>query len=108
MRTVIFEGDTLTVIRAFPEPARQRCGYEIDRVQRELEPLDWKPFPTIGPGVCEIRIRLDMQYRVIYSTRHKNRLHILHAFVKKTQKTRAADIDMARRRLKALVRRESK
>jgi phage-related protein len=107
MRTVIFEGNTLDVIREFPDQARQRCGHEIDRMQRGLEPIDWKPFPSIGPGVVEIRFWLDKQYRVICTTRDKNRLHVLHAFVKKTQKTRKADVDLARRRLKALIQRES-
>lgn len=106
MRTVTFEGNTLDVIRGFPDQARQRCGYEIDRVQRDLEPDDWKHFSSIGPGVFEIRIRLDKQYRVIYITRRINKLHILHAFVKKTQKTRKIDVDIAKRRLKALLWRE--
>ncbi len=102
MRTVIFEGSSLEMIRNFPDDARNRAGYEIDRVQRDLEPENWKPFPSIGQGVREIRIQLGQQYRVIYIAKFDNKLHILHAFQKKTQKTRKADIELAKSRLKKL------
>jgi len=32
IKKVVFEGDSLEVIRAFPDRARQRAGYEIDRI----------------------------------------------------------------------------
>lgn len=48
--------DQLAVIRALPDNARHRAGYKIDRVQRDKEPENWKPFSAIGQGVREIRI----------------------------------------------------
>lgn len=33
MKSVVFEGGTLQRIRSFPDAAKQRAGYEIDRVQ---------------------------------------------------------------------------
>ena len=44
-------------LRAFPVLARREAGYQINAVQHGNEPDDWKPMPTIGPGVREIRIR---------------------------------------------------
>lgn len=106
MRNVVFEGDTLLRIRSFPEAAKQRAGYEIDRVQRDKEPDSWKPFSTVGQGVREIRIQINGQYRVLYIAKFDNKVHILHAFEKKSQKTKQADIDLAKHRLKNLVGRE--
>lgn len=105
MRSVIFEGDSLAMIRKFPDEARHRSGYEIDRVQRDLEPENWRPFPSIGQGVREIQIQMGRQYRIIYTVKIADQVHILHAFQKKTQKTRKSDIELAKSRLKAIINR---
>jgi phage-related protein len=53
-------------IRAFPANARRDAGFELHRVQQGLDPDDWKPMPTIGPGVREIRIHTDLEHRLFY------------------------------------------
>ena len=105
MRTVVFEGNTLEIIRQLPDDARQRTGYEIDRVQRDIEPENWKPFSAVGQGVREIRVQVGKQYRIMYIAKFENKIHILHVFEKKTQKTRSSDIQIAKNRLKAVNRR---
>ncbi len=105
MRTVVFEGDTLEVIRNLPDNARLRTGYEIDLVQRDKEPENWKPFPSVGQGVREIRVQVDRQFRVMYLVKFENKVHVLHVFEKKTQKTRNTDIKIAKSRLKAVISR---
>ena len=70
MKPVQFLGDSLQCLRDFPADARQDAGYQLDKVQRGLHPDDFKPMPTIGKGVEEIRIRDDSGiYRVIYTAR---------------------------------------
>ncbi len=108
MRLVVFEGNTLDAIRQFPDDARIRAGFEIDRVQRDLEPDNWKPFSSIGQGVREIRIQIGEQFRVIYLAKFDNKVHVLHVFQKKTQKTRLSDIEIAKNRLKSVIRRYQK
>jgi phage-related protein len=44
-------------LRDFPQDARREAGHELYQVQKGLDPSDWKPMPTIGAGVREIRIR---------------------------------------------------
>jgi phage-related protein len=67
---VQFLGDSLQCLRDLPADARQDAGYQLDKVQRGLQPDDFKPMPTIGKGVEEIRIRDDSGiYRVIYTAR---------------------------------------
>ena len=101
MKQVVFMGDALAQIRSFPPGARQDAGFQIDKVQRDELPDEWKPMKTIGKGVREIRIKeASGQYRVIYLTRLKDSVYVLHAFQKKTRQTRKSDIDLARKRLR--------
>jgi phage-related protein len=62
MRIVVFEGNTLQLIRRLSSDTRHRSSYEIDRVQRDKGPENWKPFPQLGGGVREICIQLDRQF----------------------------------------------
>ena len=99
---IIWHGDSLSRIRHFPDGARQDAGFQLGRVQQGLEPRDWKPMTIVGPGVVEIRIHVGIEYRVLYVARHGHSVHVLHAFVKKTQKTKIADIELARTRYRDL------
>ena len=66
MNAIVFVGDSLKRLRAFPESARHDAGYRLDKVQRGQTPDDFKPMPSIGKGVAEIRIWDDSgTYRVI-------------------------------------------
>ena len=56
MKPVCFLGDALKCLRAFPPGARQDAGRQLDRVQRGQLPDDFKPMPTIGKGVEELRL----------------------------------------------------
>ena len=56
MRPVRFLGDSLICLRDFPEDARHDAGYQLDKVQRGDQPDDFKPMPSLGTGVEEIRI----------------------------------------------------
>jgi phage-related protein len=51
MKPVSFLGNSLDEVRSFPDDARRDVGFQIDRLQRGLDPDDWKPMKTIGPGV---------------------------------------------------------
>ena len=55
---------------------------------------------SIGKGIREIRIKeASGHYRVIYLANLENAVYVLHAFRKKSRKTRISDIDLARQRL---------
>ena len=53
-----FVGPSLDDLRNFPDEARRAAGFELRAVQSGVEPSDWKPMQTIGPGVNEIRIHV--------------------------------------------------
>jgi phage-related protein len=98
LKRIVWHGDSLERIRSFPDDARQDAGYELERVQRNLEPRDWTPMKAAGAGVIEIRVHAGGEYRVFYVAKFKDAVHVLHAFVIKTQKTRRAEIELAAKR----------
>jgi len=102
VRAVVFLGDSLSRLREFPESARATAGFQLHQLQLGLDPDDWKPMGSIGPGVREIRIRdASGAFRVIYLAKLEDRVLVLHAFQKKTQRTAQKDIDLAAARLRA-------
>lgn len=104
-KPVEFRGDALDELRSFPEAARRAAGFQIDRLQRGYDPEDWKPMPSVGKGVREVRIRDEAgAFRVIYLTKLEDAVYVLHCFQKKTQKTATGDIELARNRYKELMR----
>jgi phage-related protein len=91
-----FVGTSHDDLKAFPDEARRDAGFNLDFVQRGLEPENWKPMKTVGPGVKEIRVRdATGAYRVVYLATRPEAVYVLHCFQKKTQKTRKADIELA-------------
>lgn len=100
---VVWEGDCLDVVRSFPKPVREDLGADIRRLQVGERPLNSRPMPSIAQRVYELR-QMDENgwYRVIYLGKVGNRLHMLHAFVKKSAKTSRNDLAIAAARLKAV------
>ena len=89
----------------FPVIVRRKAGFQLDRVQRGIDPDDWKPMTLIGSGVKEIRIReTSGAFRIIYVASFAEAVFVLHAFQKKTQKTTAQDLALATARFKDLLR----
>lgn len=105
MKEIEWEGSSKDDVRAFPLDARMDAGYQLDKVQRGKDPDKWKPMSTIGPGVREIILSEDSgAFRVLYITNIGDRVHVLHAFQKKTQQTSEQDKRIARARLKVIKR----
>jgi len=107
-KPVVWLGSALDDLRAFPEEARRSAGHEIHLVQKGLEPSDWKPMPSVGPGVMELRIHSQLEHRVFYIAKFPEAVFVIHAFQKKTRKTAKHDIDLAKHRHAELIRKRSK
>ena len=105
LKPIIFCGNSLDDLRSFPCMARREAGHQLDQVQNGLEPDDWKPMKTIGPGVKEIRIRDDAgAFRVVYVAKFTDGVYVLHCFQKKTEKTSKKDLDLAAKRYSDVLR----
>jgi phage-related protein len=96
-------GSSRSDLRAFPVLARRMAGFQLRRVQQGLEPYDWKPMKSVGPGIREIRIRTGLEHRVFYVATLAEAVFVLHAFEKRTSRTPKADLDVARKRHSVLI-----
>jgi phage-related protein len=103
VKPVVWLGDSRARLREFPADAMRVAGHEIEQVQAGREPGNWKPMPSVGLGVNEIRVRIGAAFRVIYVAKFEDAVHVLHAFQKKSRKTAREDLDLARRRYRALL-----
>lgn len=91
-------------LRRFPADARQVAGFQLWRVQRGLEPSDWKPVPAVGLGVREVSVHTGLEHRVVYPAKVDEAVYVLHAFQKRSQRTAKRDVDLARQRLRELLK----
>lgn len=105
MKPITWMGGSKDSLVAFPDGTRREAGHQLERVQRGLDPTDWKSMASVGPGVREIRVRDDWgAFRVIYLATRPESVYVLHCFQKKTRKTAKRDLQLACRRFKTLSR----
>jgi phage-related protein len=97
-KRIVWIGSSRDDVRRFPRDARRKAGLELRAVQRGEEPTDFKPIPSVGAGVYEIRIHAQGAYRVFYVAKFEEAIYVLHAFQKKTQKTPKRDLEIGRQR----------
>jgi phage-related protein len=91
------------VMRRFPDEVKQNLGHQLRLLQRGERPTDYRPVATIGPGVFELRDQDERAwYRVIYLSRVRDMIHILHCFEKKSREIPRKDVQLAQQRLKAV------
>lgn len=90
-------GDSRRRLCGLPEEARRRAGFELWEVQQGKEPTDWKPMPSVGVGVNEIRVHAKGEHQIMYVAKFDEAVYVLHAFEKKTQRTPQHDIELAGR-----------
>ena len=102
---LVWLGSSLDDVRRFPTAARQAAGFQLWRLQLGLLPNDWKPMPSIGPGVRELRVHVRGEHRLIYLANRPRAVFVLHAFPKRSRKTSRGDIEIGRARLKELSER---
>jgi phage-related protein len=102
----MFVGSSLDDLRDFPRGARRETGFQLDKVQRGEEADDWKPMPTVGAGVHEIRVRDDGGvFRMMYVAKFPEAVYVLHAFQKKTRATSRKDLALAKDRYQEILTR---
>jgi len=105
MREVVYLGDSLDILCHFPDRAKQRVLTLLDGLRYNVlpHPKEFKYMAGVGKGVYELRVRERLQYRVFYIAKSEGYLFVLHAFVKKTQKTSKNDLKIGRQRYKKLI-----
>ena len=106
-KPLIWLGSARDDLRGFPPDARQVAGFQLWRVQHGLEPNDWKPMPSVGLGVREVRVHTRLEHRILYLARFEEAVYVLHAFEKRSQQTPKRDLELARQRLRELLKRRA-
>lgn len=101
--TVAWEGDSREVLQSFPAGVRQNFGFQLWRLQQGGRPSDYRPLPSIGTGVFELRDQDERSwYRVIYLSRIDDVIYVLHCFEKKSRQMPRRHFEKARQRLQAV------
>lgn len=100
-KNIIFEKHALKEIRVFPQRVQEKFASFITVLERkgELQYPDAKKLQS-EKDLFEIRIKYKGEWRAIYAYVIKNRIIMLSAFHKKSQKTPIEEIHKARKRLR--------
>jgi phage-related protein len=103
---VVFQGDSIRVLRGFPDGVRHDLGYALHRLQLGQIPPDRKAVRAVGVGVYELRDQDERAwYRILY-VRRENTIQVLHCFEKRTNSIEQKDIETAKTRLKRVLEAE--
>lgn len=104
LRPVVWMGNSLRNLQAFPRGAQKLIGDELQLIQFGGMPRDAKPFKGVGSGVFEIALRFEGDaYRTVLAVQLGERIYVLHAFQKKSKKgieTPKPDVDLIKQRYK--------
>jgi len=100
---IAWEGDSKEILSSFPDAAKRNLGFQLRLLQQGEQPTDYRAMSSVGPGVFELRDQDDRAwYRVIYLSRVRDVIHVLHCFEKKSREAPLKEINTARQRLKAV------
>jgi phage-related protein len=105
VREVAFIGSSRQDLQAFPERARRKSGYALQKAQEGGLHIDAKPMKGFGgASVVEVRISDDGDaYRAVYTVAFAEMVYVLHCFQKKAKTgiaTPQRDLDLIAQRLK--------
>jgi len=100
---IAWEGDSKEILSSFPDATKRNLGFDLRLLQQGERPTDYRPITSIGPGVFELRDQDERAwYRVIYLSRVRDVIHVLHCFEKRSRETPMREIRTARQRLKGV------
>ncbi len=88
-------------LRGLPKADRRRIGEDLKTAQFGW-PLGMPLVRKLESDLWEVRTRLTGRIARVLLTASDHGLVLLHGFIKKTKKTPAADLALARRRLRQL------
>lgn len=101
MFNVITHPAALEELQELPDELQGRMTRLIERLESEGK-LKMPHSRVIGAGLFELRVGDKNIARTLYAYAVGHEIYLLHAFVKKTQKTPAGAIEIARKRLKEM------
>lgn len=88
-------------LKALPIDERKIVGHDLKTAQYGW-PLGMPLIRKLEPGLWEIRSRLPARIARVIFTVEKDKMVLLHGFIKKSEKTPVQELQLARQRLKTL------
>lgn len=104
MYTILTHGAAAEELVALPSQLRGRMFRLIERLASEGNQLKMPHSRVLENGLFELRVGDKDIARAVYAFSYGQTIYILHAFTKKTAKTPANAIDIARLRLKEFMK----
>lgn len=83
------------------EPTQAKLGRQLDLLEQYGNQLGMPHAKSLGNGLMELRVRSgrgSQEVRVFYAFAFKDRIYLLHGFVKKSQTTPKKELGLARQR----------
>ncbi len=106
-KPIVWMGDSLAVIREFPQEVREEVGYALYQAQTGEKHESAKPLKGMGPGVLEVvSDHRSGTYRAVYTVRLAGRVYVLHAFQKKSKRgiaTPKSELELVKQHLRQAV-----
>jgi phage-related protein len=84
-------------LKSLPKQDRRTIGLDLKTVQFGW-PLGMPLVRKLEPGIWEVRSSLNQRIARVLFTTVRDKMILLHGFIKKAQKTPAGDIELARSR----------
>jgi len=89
------------ILHSFPDRVRQNLGFQLWQLQQGERPTDYRSLSSVGAGVFELRDQDERGwYRVVYLSRLRDVIYVLHCFEKKSREMPRKDFEKAKGRLK--------
>jgi len=86
-KDLIWMGDSLEVIKSFPERVKRDIGFALHIAQVGSKHDNFKKMLGFTGGVYEIRSRFNKEaYRAVYVLKLDEKVYVLHAFQKKSKR----------------------
>ncbi len=106
-RPLFWEGSAKRDLKRFPAAVQKDIGVALFVVQLGGTPPAAKPWQGLGSGVYElVENHRGDTYRVVYTVSIEGRVHVLHAFQKKSKqgiKTPLKDVRLIEQRMRAAL-----
>lgn len=105
-REIAWISAALKEFEKFPETAQRRILVALTDAAQEATADIAKPMKGMGPGVFEVALKYQSDaYRTVYAVQIDQAIWVIHAFKKKSKKgikTPKQEIDLIKKRIKAL------
>ena len=86
MRDLMWMGNSIEDLSAFPAEVKRAFGFQLREVQKGVTPSVARPLKQSGSGVFELRESFSGDaFRAVYAVKLEKAVYVLHAFKKKSK-----------------------